>query len=236
MNNEQGFSIITSTIRKNNKERIISNYINQDFINKELIIVINNDEIDIKDFSEYVDKDINIKVYKLPQTTTLGECLNFGISKSKYEYIAKFDDDDYYGKYYLKEAFDALKNRKGDIVGKSKIYYYLEEFNELRLYNGLENRKAPHIAGATLCFRKEVFENVKFRNLPSAVDTWFLNDCNEKRYKIFSMSKFNYIVFRSADINTHTWTIQSKQLRSITTKIKENIKFEESFKLVEKKI
>ena len=42
----------------------------------------------------------NVRVYQLHEKATLGDCLNYGVIKSKYDIIAKLDDDDYYGPNY----------------------------------------------------------------------------------------------------------------------------------------
>ena len=101
---KNGFSIITVTNRDYCIENMINNFLRQEFNDKELIIVINNDKINIEYIYKYINKELNIFVYKLPEKTALGTCLNFGVNKSNYNIIAKFDDDDYYGPYYLDEA------------------------------------------------------------------------------------------------------------------------------------
>lgn len=201
-----GFSIITATCRDLCINNIIENYLRQSIDKKELIIIINNDNIDIELFTSYTFKNSNIYVYKLPQSISLGECLNFGVSLSNYNFIAKFDDDDYYGPYYLKESYDILSSNYCDIVGKNKTYYYIEELNKLVLKNnGIENNFVPSVMGSTLCFKKNLFDNVKFRDLEFREDYFFNSDCLKKGYKIFSSSRFNHIVYKFSDNSKHTW-------------------------------
>lgn len=229
-----GFSVITPTIRRECIERVINNYVNQNFEIKELIIIINNDDIDINEYEKYTNKYSDIKVFKLPQNMNLGECLNFGVYKAKYDIIAKFDDDDYYGDEYLSEMYNAFQN-KCDVVGKAKIYYYFEELKELRLYLWREeNSYANWIAGPTICFKKEVFSKVKFRNIPSAVDTYFLNDCVKNRLRIYSTSSNNFIIYRGIDPQKHTWKVSLNDLLRVTKTVKSNITYTEAYKLVEK--
>lgn len=103
-----GVSIITPIHRENCIDTTINNYLRQDITNKELIIVINNCTSTIDSFKVYSDKYPNIQIYKLDGEVTLGECLNFGVEKSKFDIIAKFDSDDYYGKAYLKRKIAIL--------------------------------------------------------------------------------------------------------------------------------
>ena len=136
---KNGFSIITVTNRDYCIENMINNFLRQEFNDKELIIVINNDKINIEDIYKYINKELNIFVYKLPKKTSLGACLNFGINKSNYNIIAKFDDDDYYGPYYLDEANKAFLREGCYVLGKQKTYYYLEQYKKLILNNKTAN-------------------------------------------------------------------------------------------------
>lgn len=54
----RGFSIITHINKPNCIENTIKNYINQEIDKKELIVVINNSDINIDDFNNYIDKYI----------------------------------------------------------------------------------------------------------------------------------------------------------------------------------
>ncbi|MCR8744697.1 glycosyltransferase [Romboutsia lituseburensis] len=233
---EEGFSVISPTIRKNCIDNIIRNFINQDYSKKELIIVVNKDNINIEYIQEKIKKYINIRVYKLPESYTLGECLNFGVEKSKYKFIAKFDDDDHYSKYYLSEVYNNLKKTKCDIIGKSKIYYYLDEFKELRiLKDGVVNKDIKKVAGATICFKKEVFDQVKFYNININEDGVFLAECIKKGFNIYATSSKNFIAFRSNSLDNHTWKIELEKILDMTIPYKNNISFEQCFNLVELK-
>ncbi|HSQ87222.1 hypothetical protein [Romboutsia sp.] len=107
-------------------------------------------------------------------------------------------------------------------MGKSKSNYYFEGFNELRTStskNGKENRYVDWIGGPIICFRNEVFEKVKFRDITLGEDQYFLIDSIEKEFKIFIISKFNHILFRSKDSNEHTWKVKHNTLIKASTKI-----------------
>ncbi len=231
-NAQLGFSIITPTNKVNSIQSILANYNNQILKNKELIIIINNDNIDINKFRIYIEGKPNIRIYKLPEIITLGECLNFGIEKSKYSWIARFDDDDYYGPGYLLQAANILRSDKYKIVGKSTNYYYLEEFRELGILKKYENGLVDWISGGTICFNKEIFDIIKFRDLNYEEDYYFLKDAKENGINIYSTSRKNFIIFRSKNINDHTWKIESYEIRDIYELVKSNISFKESFKFI----
>lgn len=235
MNRLNGISVITPTIRESCINRIIDNYINQEFDIKELIIIINSDNIDIKKYDKYTKKYPEISVYKLQQTASLGECLNFAVSKAKYDIIAKFDDDDYYSPCYLIEAYKVFELKNCDIVGKCRIHCYLEELEQLRIYSwGSMNSFVNWVAGATICFKKSIFEKIQFRNISCSEDKYFIEDCLKLNLKIYSTSSNNFIAFRGRDLINHTWKITANDLIKNTNKVKAGISYEEAHSYVNK--
>jgi cellulose synthase/poly-beta-1,6-N-acetylglucosamine synthase-like glycosyltransferase len=206
-------SIITCTVRENLISNIIDNFTNQLFQDKELIIILNQDEMDINLIKGKIGSIKGVTIYQLPQDYTLGECLNYGIEKAKYDVIAKFDDDDYYGPEYLKEAMNALKKTNANIVGKEEFFVFLKSNNTLLLRgHGLSNKYVKHVSGATLVFEKSIIDKIKFPNLTLGEDTEFQKKCIKYGYRIYSTSRYNFAAIRGNDVNEHTWKISDKRL------------------------
>jgi glycosyltransferase involved in cell wall biosynthesis len=103
-----GVSIVTCTNRPEFFLNILHNYHNQHYRPKELIIIINKDSVHLKTFQKIASVYPNVSVYQVPERLSLGQCLNCGIARAKHPLIAKFDDDDYYSPYYLREQVKAL--------------------------------------------------------------------------------------------------------------------------------
>ena len=230
---KEGFSIITVTNRNYSIDNLFKNYNNQIFTEKELIIIINSDSINISDFNNYISTIHNIKIFKLSSDITLGECLNFGIEKCQYDFIAKFDDDDYYGPYYLQESYKSFLHNQCDIVGKNKTYYYIEKNKELMLKkDGYENQYTNSIMGSTICFRKKIYNTINFKNISSREDFYFVKESVKYGYKVFSSSSYNHIVFKHADNNKHTFKSNMDILISKCETIKSNISFYECLDII----
>jgi cellulose synthase/poly-beta-1,6-N-acetylglucosamine synthase-like glycosyltransferase len=213
-NAKRGVTIITSTIRPQYMANVFLNYQRQLWGPKELIIILNKDSLRMADYRRIARKYRNVRVYRVPQHKTLGQCLNFGVNKAKYTHIAKFDDDDYYGPHYIPEAMAMFSNPKADIVGKLKIYYYFPHKRMLALRNRKARAFAPSktIAGATIVFRKKVFRHVKFARALKGSDQIFLTACRRKGFKIYTTSVYNFVAFRRANRLSHTWNISDKLL------------------------
>ena len=199
-------TVLTPTSRKTNANNIVENFLRQNFHEKELIVLLNHDNPNLYNVHE------NISVYTLGSKISLGRSLNFGISKAKYDFIAKFDDDDYYGPYYLKNSYDSLINSNSDIVGKTCFYIYFKDENLIGLkFSSNENRFCMRVAGSTLLFKKDIFQHVKFRDKNLGEDVDFCNDALRNNFKIFSNDRNDYIYIRG-NKTYHTWKIDNNYL------------------------
>ncbi|MGG1676370.1 glycosyltransferase [Neobacillus sp. NRS-1170] len=204
-------SIITCTIRDESINNVFENYRQQTWKDKELIIILNKDSMDIDKWIAKAKNFQRVQVYQLHEKATLGDCLNFGIMKSKYDFIAKFDDDDYYGPEYISSGMDAFKNKNISIIGKSSLYIYFKNKRALIYMSGKENSFVDTVAGATLMFRKDVFQQVQFEKVNRAEDYFFIDQCKEKGYHIYSTDRHHFAVIRQ-EAEKHTWKISEEEL------------------------
>ncbi|MEH7130665.1 glycosyltransferase [Neobacillus drentensis] len=204
-------SIITCTIREENINNVFRNYKRQSWKDKELIIILNKDSMDIDRWIKKAKKYRNVQIYQLHERAALGDCLNFGIMKSNYDIIAKFDDDDYYGSDYIKSSMDAFNNKDISIIGKSSVYIYFKNKKALIHVSGNENAVTDTVAGATLMFRKEVFQQVQFEKVNRAEDYFFIEECKEKGFTVYSTDRYHFAVIRN-DAEKHTWKIADNEL------------------------
>lgn len=202
-----GVSVICCSNRPDNMDMVFNNYLRQRHLPREMIIILNNNSMNLQSWLEKSKLHPDISVFQVNEARTLGECLNFAIEKSRFEYIAKFDDDDYYGEAYLASSILALCLKNAGIVGKCSIYVYLEKKGDLLLLSpGNENSFVDTVRGATLLFRKDIWQNIRFREQSIGEDTFFLIDCKKNGIAIFSTDRFNYVNIRQ-DASKHTWQL-----------------------------
>jgi glycosyltransferase involved in cell wall biosynthesis len=208
-------SVICCTMRERFMENVFRNFNNQTFEEKELIIILNNDDINMKEWISKAEQYKNVSVYQYPEEITLGECLNIAIQKARYDYIAKMDDDDYYAPQYLEHAWDTLQETKADVVGKRTVYMYFEDERLLTVNNpGREEMFVRQgLKGATLLFHKTICDKVPFPALNLGEDTVFLRQCVKNHLKLYSADKRNYVCLRIARPDHHTWTINNAVLK-----------------------
>lgn len=148
----------------------------------------------------------NVSVYKLPEKESLGSCLNYAVSKTKYPYITKFDDDDFYSPYYLTGQMKALHRSNADVVGKRAYLAYLEAKKLLVLrFPKQQNKFVGVVAGGTILFKRRVFDRVRFPHVSLGEDVSFLSRCWAKGYKVYAPDPYNYVQIRRKNKTSHTW-------------------------------
>lgn len=205
-------TVLTPTNRASNINNIVDNFLRQNFSDKELIILVNYANFNIAKWANVISKHDNISVYNLGNKISLGNSLNIGVLKSKFDYIAKFDDDDYYSQDYLNSSFKSLINSNSDIVGKNCYYIYFQDENLIGLkYSKYENRYCQRVAGSTLFFKKEIFNRIQFKDKNLGEDKDFCTNAMKYGFKIFSSDRKHYIYIRK-NKNQHTWKINNNFL------------------------
>lgn len=208
-----GVSVITCTNRPHFFKKLLANYQTQIIGSKELIVILNNDRMSLKEHRLLAQKVPNVRVYKLPQSYSLGRCLNYGIQQARYSFVAKFDDDDYYGPHYLTGALRAFIRSKADVVGKLTHYLYLKASNLLVLQlPNRENTFVEWIAGGTIMARRSLFRQVPFPDRSLGEDVVFLNRCTARGLRIYASDRYDYVYIRRTNTASHTWKVTDQEL------------------------
>lgn len=213
LSEHSGVTVITCTNKPHTLQNIIDNFNRQDFEKKELIIVINNDSIDLNLWKSETEKYKNIRIFKVSERISLGNCLNMAVEKDIYDIIAKFDDDDYYGPKYISDTIKSFEYTNAKVIGKGATFVYFAEKGILAIRSpGSEKKYVKFVNGSTLVFKKEIFNKVKFRDISIAEDVYFCNDCIKNNITIYSTNKYHHIYFRYPTKNYHTWKINDDLL------------------------
>lgn len=223
--NKPGVSVITCTNRPNYFEQIFNNYTSQNYDKKELIIVLNNNDLNMKKYQEKAKQDKNIKIYQLDEKISLGDCKNFALKHFNLDYVSFFDDDDYYAPNFLNFTLQTFNNTRADIVGKAAFYIYFEKRKILGLIgSNKENCYVDHVADSSMVIKRNVVENIKYPNKHVVQDLLFQNMCLDKGYNIYSTDRYNYVVHRHPNPNIqHDWKISENNLMKQSKIIAKNI-------------
>ncbi len=212
---KRGISIITCTNRPSFIGNVLANYKRQRYPIKELIIVLNKSGMKLAKYRKKVKYHKNVSVYKRREKVSLGECLNYAIKRTKHPYIAKFDDDDYYSKYYLTEQIKAMRRTKAHVVGKGAYLAFIKRKNLLILHSPKKKHKyVKWVTGGTIFFKRRVFNKVRFPKISLNEDVIFAKRCRINHFKVYSSSHYNYVMIRRKNKKGHTWKASDDHLLS----------------------
>jgi len=164
----------------------IKYFLNQDYENKELIIIDDGDD----PVSDIIPCLPNIFYYRYNDRLTIGEKRNIGCEKANGDLIAHWDDDDWFSNQRLSIQIKYLLGSQSDICGFSDLYYYSPShgFTWLYTYRGHDT----WIAGGTFLYKRELWKKHYFASINQAEDSVFLN--NIQKYKIFAIKNKNLYV------------------------------------------
>ncbi|WDV44138.1 glycosyltransferase [Clostridiaceae bacterium M8S5] len=217
---EQKVSVISCTNRNNTLYNIKKNFFRQDFNNKELIIILNNNAINKEFWEDNLSCYDNVSVFQLDQAISLGNCLNFAVSKSKYPIIAKFDDDDYYGEKYLLDSIKPFLYTDAKIVGKYTTYVYFKKDKVLAIRNPKrEHMFSYRVEGSTLLFKKDLFDTISFSNRNLGEDIQLCKDCIKAGFRIYSHNKLHHVYIRHGSSHNHTFGMSDSLYINLCKKI-----------------
>lgn len=211
---EKSVTVICPTNRKNNLDYIVNNFVKQTYNNKNLIIVLNDNEIKLKEIQNKYQNE-SIKIIQIDEKENVSYCLNAAIKISKSDLIVRMDDDDIYGENYIRNSVKYHVASGGEISGIQKNYIYIYEYDFLGISS------TNDMAGANLIFNREIFDKVQHK-----VDNWisgdddsnFLEMCYKMGYKIFSRRNDDFIYMRTKKYN-HTSQQNHSLLKALSKEV-----------------
>ncbi|WP_152979610.1 glycosyltransferase [Stenotrophomonas daejeonensis] len=212
------------TMRPDRLEECIRRFRSDLYPNKELVIVIHGDDVDIDRYRILVHEGEPIRFFRAGKSLSLGACLNFAVSQTDAPYWTKVDDDDLYGANYLSDVMLYQQTGQFDVFGKPPMFNYLESRDELlwdaewarhaNLVHEATKARSALVAGGTLGGHRRVLEAIPFsERRRGGSDSDFIRHCYEAGLNVLSMDGFNFVRCRSAQPGFHTWSIDEQDIR-----------------------
>ena len=197
-------SVLMPTMRPGHISRCLDNFKKQTYANKELILILNNAEFDLESIRMDAESISNVRVLHVEGRTTLGDCLNRGVEAASGKYVAKMDDDDYYGERYLSDHVLAASYSGAEVVGKGLYFVRLEATDTTALREvAPEHTFTSLVTGGTLFMRGESARDIPFDSISLSEDTNFLRAAAQAGCLIYSADRFNYIRVRTGRLSSH---------------------------------
>ena len=213
-------SCITCSNRPYMIDNILKNFNQQNYVNKELILLMQANDENFDKIKSDLSKYDNITLVRQLEHELLGFVFNKGVDIANGYYIAKFDDDDMYGPNYLSDGILPFHYTKASVVGKNETFLYHEATDNYYLrFPGKRHRYLDFVMGATIIAKKEVFDKVRFGESNTGEDSEFLRQCKKNNIKIYSSDPYNWVHVRKKSDDFHTWQIQDKELLKSAVKL-----------------
>lgn len=204
----QKISVIVPTYNRHKYLRnMLGCFLSQTYPNIELLICDDSDEPST--YLKAVSREYpNIYYAHVPMRMTIGAKRNLLIRMASGDFIAQFDDDDYYAPNYLEAMMFHLQQQNVDFITLSRWFAYSVEhdcfaywatdyFGQFIYQVGLEGviqvlheHTSPNFIEGTLWgfgfsyfFKKEIFEQVQFQDINFAEDYYFHCQLNDYGFK-----------------------------------------------------
>jgi glycosyltransferase involved in cell wall biosynthesis len=188
----------------------IQYFLKQDYNNKELIIVDDG----INSVEQLIPQHDSIKYFSLNNNIkrTTGEKRNLACEKTSGEIIVHLDDDDWYATNWITESVIALQENNASICGLAELYFRSPALNKCWKYTYPSTDK-PWVAGATMCYKKDLWRKHPFKNMLVGEDNDFVWNCVEK---VFAHNFINGFIATIHSKNTSPKNPRSNRWQEIT--------------------
>jgi Glycosyl transferase family 2 len=207
---QRSVSAVVPTNRAHQLDNVFENIGRQQHRDLELVLVLHGLQLNGADLraraKEFGVADLTI--VEADSSLTLGACMNLGIDAASGAYIAKMDDDNFYGAHYLTDLVHAFDYTDAGIVGKWAHYVWLRSTDAVVLrYVTAEHTYERRVQGGSMVIEGDLARRLRFADLPRAVDSDLLDRAIADGVKIYSADRFNFVSVRGTDRQAHTWQV-----------------------------
>ncbi len=172
----------------------INSVINQTYKRWKLYIVDDNSIDDSKYYLQKYKKNKNIKIFFLNKNCGPSFCRNFGISKSRSNYIAFLDSDDFWPKNKLSCQINfMIKNNLSLTYTDYKFFYQNNCAKRKYIYSSVPNCftytsfiKNSSINTSTLILKKTLIKKVRFQQVKKHEDYIFKCEIFKKNKELIA--------------------------------------------------
>lgn len=157
-------------------------FLNQDYINAELVIIDDGKE----SIRPLLPEDPRIKYFYTEPLGSIGLKRNYACNKAQGEIIIHWDDDEWYAKDWITQQVYFLISSGADLSGIEFVHYY-SPVTDTFLIGSAKNRNNPSrpeqwLNGPTLAYWKTYWEGHPFMDLQKGEDDEFVRNPLAKHF------------------------------------------------------
>jgi hypothetical protein len=220
-------SVVVSTLRPTDLSSLLAQLLTQSLPTFELVLGLHTVELSPshkKQIAALNRRKVKVITEKFAKEETLGAILTTLAESSHGEFIAKMDDDDYYGPDHLRDLLDAAIDTDADVVGRAMNYVYLEPLQlTVRRFSNYGSRAvelwSDWVCGGTILVKRESAKAAGwFGSGNTAVDRFLLSAITNNGGKIWRTFGAGYIYRRTFTFHTYV-TNYSKYLNGANEQV-----------------
>ena len=171
--------------------RAIENFNRQDYVDKELLLVLSGRSIDADAVREDVGGMSDVQVFWVEEGSADGRS-NRGVERASGEYVMCMADTCLYGERYVADMMLATDFADADILGKGTYFRYKRETNSVVMEMvRSEHEYTDFVLGSTLAMRRDLLHRLPFSE--TAGDSFF-DAAVKAGCRIYSADRFNHVL------------------------------------------
>src|SRR5580704_878778 len=160
-------------------------FLAQDYPNKELIILDDGSD----SVEDIIPTHPQICYLRSNDRRSIGSKRNAACAVASGQIILHWDDDDWYASWRVRYQVEMLESGDFDICGISRAFFVDTASHEAWEYVYPRSTR-PWVCGATLCYRKSLWERHRFADIKVGEDTRFILSAHGARIGVLDDNRF----------------------------------------------
>ncbi|MFP5289022.1 MAG: glycosyltransferase, partial [Thermoanaerobaculia bacterium] len=190
--------------------RAIRQFLRQDWPNAELIVVDDGDDR----VADLIPPDPRIRYLALDERRTIGAKRNLACEAARGEIILHWDDDDWMADRRIRSQVEHLLSSKADLSGLPSLYFHEPATGGTWQFTSPARK---WVAGATFCYRKDLWRAAPFEDVDVGEDVRFL--WSRRRKKVVALADLAIYAARLHPGNTSSKRDASRAWRPVSDRV-----------------
>lgn len=206
-------SVLIPSKRPRMIDNIIANVARQALQPREVVLIVDESthtESDVAELTVGIGAVRTTAIFTTP-TASLGSRLNEAVDAASSRWLARMDDDDWYGPDYLGDSVRAATVSRASMVGKATypVVWSADQRARLR-FPGLDFQFVSAVAGGTMLWDRSRGD-VRFPDVSIGEDVGALQRILRRGGTVFSSDRFQFVLQRQQDA---TWNDDERRLEA----------------------
>ena len=183
-------------------------FLRQDYPSAELVVVDDGDD----KVADLMPDDPRFRYLALAGRRTVGAKRNLACEAARGEIILHWDDDDWMADWRVRYQVEHLLTAEADLCGLPRLYFHEPATGGTWEFTS-PSRDQKWIAGATFCYRKDLWRAGPFADIDNGEDARFL--WSRRRKRVVPLSDLSFYVARLHPGNTASKRDPSRSWRPL---------------------